>query len=400
MPLYEYSAARISGKTIKGKKQADNARALRNALGEEDLYLLECREAVMKKSKPMKTKMLADFCRELGMMIGAGVPLIRALNIMVQRDLHPKARNSYTRLHQDLQRGFMLSEAMEDQRGVYPDLMVNMIKASEASGGMEHTCERLAVHYDKSYKLKQKVRSAMIYPIILLSVTTVVVLAVFLLILPKFFSMFAEMNTTLPAITQFMLNVSKGLQHNWLYILIGVLLVVMAIKYVLSLPGPRKGFDRFKLKIPKIGKLLRIVYTARFARTLCSCYTSGISMINSLENTKKTVGNKYIEGQFDEMIQNVRNGDQLSVAIGKIKGFDPKLAASILIGEETGRLDRMLESTADTFDFEAEMALEKLTAAVEPLLIILMAVIIGTIMVSVILPLPAMYNGVGAAGGM
>ncbi|MEA4923092.1 MAG: type II secretion system F family protein [Eubacteriaceae bacterium] len=400
MPLYEYSAARLSGKTVRGTKQADNARALRNALGEEELFLIKCNEAAQKNNKPMKAKMLADFCRELGMMIGAGVPLIRALNVMVQRDMNPKAKDSYTRLHQSLQRGHMLSEAMDDQKGTYPDLMVSMIRASESSGGMEQTCSRLATHYEKSYKLKQKVRSAMIYPIILLVITVIVVIAVFLLILPKFFSMFEEMNTDLPAITSFMLGVSKGMQNYWLYIIIGILLVILVVRGLLKTPSVRLKFDRFKLKLPKVGKLMKIICTARFARTLCSCYTGGISMINSLENTKNTVGNKYIESQFDELIMNVKNGEQLSLAIGKIDGFDPKLAASILIGEETGRLDAMLEHTADTFDFESEIALQKLTATVEPLMIVLMAVIIGTIIVSVLLPIPTMYNAVGASGGM
>lgn len=348
----------------------------------------------------MKAKALAEFCRELGMMIGAGVPLIRALNIMVQRNLNPKSKDSYTQLHQGLQRGYMLSEAMKEQGGTYPDLLVNMIKASEASGGMERACSRLAEHYEKSYKLKQKVRSAMIYPIILLIVTVIVVIAVFTLILPKFFSMFEEMDTPLPGITQFVLNISKGMQSYWLYILIGILVIVLIIKTLLSTPGPRQAFDKFKLKIPKIGKLLKVIYTARFARTLCSCYTSGISMINSLENTRNTVGNKYIESQFESLIVDVRNGEQLSTAVGKVDGFDPKLAASILIGEETGRLDAMLEHTADTFDFEADIALQKLTATVEPLMIVVMAVIIGTIMISVILPLPTMYNAVGGVGGM
>ncbi|MEG0391704.1 MAG: type II secretion system F family protein [Anaerovoracaceae bacterium] len=400
MPIFEYNAAQLSGKKVKGKKQADSAATLRTALEEENLYLISCKEAEEKKTKPMKAKLLAEFCRELGMMLGAGVPLIRALNIMVQRDIHPKQKGSYIKLHQSLQRGYMVSDAMEEQKGIFPEFLINMFKAAEATGGMEKTCSRMADHYEKSHRLKQKVKGAMIYPIILIVVTVLVVLVVFLAILPKFFQMFEELETPLPGITQLMINISKGLQSNWLYLLIGVLVAVVAIKALLSLPKVRIAVDRAKLKLPIIGKLIRVIYTARFARTLCSCYTSGISMINSLENTKDTVGNKYIEAQFEEVMAGVKNGEALSAAIGKVVGFDPKLAASILIGEETGRLDAMLENTADTFDFEAEIALQKLTATVEPAMIVLMAIIIGTIMISVILPLPAMYSAVGAQGGM
>lgn len=348
----------------------------------------------------MKAKALASFCRELGMMIGSGVPLIRALGIMVQRDINPKARDSYVQLHQDLQRGYMLSEAMEAQHGVFPELLINMYRASEASGGMEETCKRMAEHYEKSYKLKQKVKAAMIYPIMLLCVTFVVLMMIFLVVLPKFFSLFEKMNASMPAITKFMLNLSSGIRSNWLIIIIVILIIIAVIKGIHQVPAIKKALDQFKLKLPGLGKLFRIVYTARFARTLCSCYTSGISMINSLQNTKNTVGNKYVESQFDDMIMEVRNGENLSTAIGHIKGFDPKLSASILIGEETGRLDQMLQDTADSFDFDADMALQKMVSTVEPILIVLMAVIVGTVMISVILPLPRMYNAVGGAGGM
>lgn len=399
MPLFEYEAAKLSGRSVKGKRQSQNKQELRRELEEEGLYLVTSRET-KPTSRPLKAKQLSEFCRELGMMISSGVPLIRALNIMVQRDVHPKLKDVYIKLHQGLQRGLMLSEAMTEQGKAFPELLVNMFKASEASGGMEETCRKMATHYEKAYKLTQKVRSALIYPIILVVVTFTVVLVVFLVILPKFFSMFDQLDAPVPAITQFMINISKGLQNNWLYILIVILLIIAWSRVILGLPKVRLRVDEFKLRLPVFGKLLRTIYTARFARTLASCYSSGISIISALENTRETIGNKFIASEFEEAIADVRNGETLSGAIGKIKGFDPKLAASIMIGEETGRLDQMLSDTADAFDFEADIALGKLTATVEPMLIVFMAVIIGTIMISVILPLPTMYNAVGGQGGM
>ncbi|MEG0292334.1 MAG: type II secretion system F family protein [Anaerovoracaceae bacterium] len=401
MPQYKYKAARINGKSEKGMRTAANLVELRATLEAEGLFLVESKEAVSEKgTKAFSSKLLSEFCRELGMMLGAGVPLIRALNVMVKRDINVKAKESYIKLHQDLQRGYMLSEAMEHQGNVYPKLLINMYKASEASGAMEQTCMRMAEHYEKSFKLKQKVKGAMIYPIILAIVTFFVVIGVFTFILPKFFSMFEDLNTPLPGITQVMISISKVVQEQWLFVIIGALFIVFGIRGILNLPKLRLTFDKLKLKLPVVGKLLRIIYTARFARTLSSCYTSGISMINALQNTKSTVGNAYIESQFDNMISMVRNGENLSAAIDSVKGFDSKLVANILIGEETGRLDTMLLTTADNFDFEAEVALQKLTAIVEPGMIILMAIIIGTIMVSVLLPLPTMYNSVGNMGGI
>lgn len=400
MPVYEYQAAKLDGKTVKGKKSADSRSDLRAKLEKDDIFMIDCKEAAVKKQKAMKPKLLADFCRDLGMMLGSGVPLIRALNIMVQRDIHPKAKQVYTNLHMDLQRGYMLSDAMLAQPGVFPELLINMFKAAEASGSMEETCMRMADHYDKSNKMKSKVKGAMVYPVILVFVTLVVVLLIFLLILPKFFDVFNQMNTPLPAITQFMLGISTNLKAHWMAVIIVIALVVVIIRALLKWPRTKIHWDKFKLKLPGIGKLLRTIYTARFCRTLCSCYTSGISMISSLENTKNTVGNMYLESQFGGVINDVRNGEALSAALGKVKGFDPKLSASVRIGEETGRLDVMLESTADNFDFEADMSVARMTDMLQPVMIILMALIIGTIMVSVILPLPTLYNSVGTSGGM
>jgi len=401
VPLYEYNASRMNGRTVKGRLQARNFADLRKLLEDEGLYLFEYKGATDRQNvKPLKPKQLSEFCRDLGMMIGAGISLIRALNIMVQRDVHPRLKKSYIRLHQSLQRGLMLSEAMEEQGGIFPELLINMYKASEASGGMEDTSRKMAVHYEKSYKLTQKIRSAMVYPIILIIVTLTVLMAVFLLILPKFFTLFDMVNTPIPAITQFMINISKGLQSNWMYVLIFILVIIAGFRALKQIPSVRRGLDRFKLRIPKAGRLLRTIYTARFARTLCSCYSSGISIISALENTRETMGNKYIASQFGQLITDIRNGESLSAAIGRVDGLDRKLAASVMIGEETGRLDMMLEDTADAFDFEADIALERLTAIVEPVMIVLMAVIIGSIMISVILPLPTIYNAVGTQGGM
>ena len=400
MPDYKYKAAQLNGKYVKGVKSAPNEAELRSKLEEEKLFLVEVKEDKPIKTKQLKDKLLIGFCRDLGMLLGTGVPLIKALNVMVQRDIDKKIKDVYIRLYQDLQAGNMLSEAMAMHGAFFPVLLINMLKASEASGGMEETLLAMAKYYEKNYKLKQKVKSAMIYPTILAIVTVIVVLGVFTLVLPKFFEMFKDLDTPLPVITQVMLGISQFITGNFIFIIIGLLLIIFGIKGLKTVPKVKYHLDKIKMKLPVIGKLVKIIYTARFARTLSSCYASGISMINSLQNTKRTIGNSYIESQFDHMITMVRKGENLSTAINSIEGFDKRLVANIVIGEETGRLDSMLSNVADVFDFDAEVALGKLTAMVEPAMIILMAIIIGTIMISVLLPLPTMYNSVSGMGGM
>ncbi|MDO4545643.1 MAG: type II secretion system F family protein, partial [Bacillota bacterium] len=376
--------------------QAPDFKTLREQLREDDLFLVEYKE-VKKKSatKQMKSKALAEFCRELGMMISAGVPLIRALNIMTQRDIPKKQKETYTKLYGSLQRGVMLSEAMEEQEGVFPELLVYMYRASESSGNMDLTCRKMAAHYEQSHKLSQKVKSAAIYPIILMSVTFAVLLVIFLAVLPSFFDLYESLGAELPGITQFMLNLSIFIRDNFLYILIVVLVLIAAIGAMVRAPKIRRKLDRLKLRLPVVGKLMKIIYTARFADTLASSYASGISMINALENTRNTVGNMYIAEQFGQVVTDIRNGEPLSTAVGKVDGFDSKLAASIMIGEETGQLEDMLNSTAGSFNYEAEIALSRLTAILEPLMIVLMAVIIGAVIISVMLPIPGMYNAIG-----
>lgn len=397
MPAYQYRAARQNGKSVKGTAQAADPAALRADLREQGIFLISCEETKDKRdTKKMKAKQLAEFCRELGMMISSGVPLIRAISIMAQRDVKPQVKKVYTDLYRDLQKGMMLSEAMAAQGNVFPDLLINMYKASESTGGMDVTSKKMAAHFEKMHKINQKAVSAAVYPIILLVVTLVVLLVVFLAVLPKFFELYEDMDAPMPAITQFMLGLSKGIQSHWLVILIVILVLILVIKGLIAQPKVKAVLDRKKLGIPIVGKLLRTIYTSRFARTLSSSYSSGISMINALENTRDTIGNSYIAGQFDQLISDVREGQPLSASIGKIQGIDNKLPASILIGEETGRLDSMLESIADTFDYDAEIALQRMTTLMEPVMIILMAIVIGSVMISVMLPLPTLYNAIGS----
>lgn len=376
--------------------QAAGKAALHEQLQAQELYLTACEEVQAKKEgKRLNGKQLAEFCRELGMMLGAGVPLTRALAIMSRRDINRNMQDCYTSLYRQLKQGSMLSEAMTAQGG-FPDLLVSMVRASEASGAMDQTALKMAVHYDKAYKLSRKVRSALTYPIVLGCVTVIVLLVVFLVVLPKFFSLFESLDAELPGITQFMLGFSKFLGNNWMWVLIGVLVLVLFCRLISRVPRVRVALDRAKLHMPLVGKLLKIIYTARFARTFSSCYNSGISIISALGNTKDTVGNAYIAAQFPDVIRAVRGGRSLSAAIKAVDGFDSKLAASIQIGEETGKLYDMLESTADSFDYDSEIALARLTALIEPVMVMLMALIIGLVIVSVMLPLTTLYTAIGA----
>jgi len=327
-------------------------------------------------------------------MLSSGITAIRALEILKERDFNPKLKQVYEKLYKDVQQGLTISEAMRLQGRTFPELLMNMFASGEASGQLESVADKMSIQYEKEHRLNGKIKSAMRYPKILGVVTLIVVLLIFLLVLPNFFAMLEGFN--LPLITRIIIAISGFLMRRWYIVLIVGLIAVALVQYLLLIPAVRYAFDKLKLKMPVIGKLVKIIYTARFSRTLSSLYSSGVSMIRALEITGTIISNKYIEGQFPDFIKNVRNGEPLSASVRGIIGFDNKLSNTILVGEESGRLDSMLTSTADSFDYEAEMATAKIVAMAEPIMLIIMAFVIGSVLLSVMLPLVTMYNTIGS----
>jgi type IV pilus assembly protein PilC len=326
-------------------------------------------------------------------MLGSGITIVRAMELICDGTTKPKLLAVYEKLLKDVQQGFTLSEAMRLQPKSFPELLINMLASGEASGQMERVTAKMAVHYEKEHKLNSKVKSAMMYPMILSILLVVVVLAIFMIILPEFFETFE--NIELPLITKIMVAISDFLINRFYVFIVAVVAIVVLIMYLFTTKGFRLWFDKRKTKMRPIGKLMRTIYTARFSRTLSSLYSSGVTMITAIELTGTIIGNKYIAGQFDGIVKDVRNGAPLSESVRKVEGFDKKLASTLLIGEESGRLDTMLESIAETFDYDADVATDRLTRLIEPVMLIVMGVIIGFIMLSVIMPLMSLYQNAG-----
>jgi type IV pilus assembly protein PilC len=394
MPTYKYSAKTLESKMVRGVMEANDVETVRRLLRQDQTFLLKIREVEnVKKPYKLKAMELSDFSRQLASMLGSGIPVIRAMKILEERDVKPGLKKVYEVILREIQRGNTLSEAMELSGGSFPELMINIFRAGEASGQLENSARKMADHYEKEHKLKEKVRAAMTYPIILFGVTVLVVLLVFTLILPQFFELFDGIE--LPALTKFMLFLSNSLETYGLFYLIGLLLILALGAFVLSIPKVKLQADKVKLKIPKIGHLLRIIYTARFARNLSSLYSSGLPMINALNIGGDTVGNTYIRDQFISVVEAVRNGQALSAAVEQVDGFDAKLVATIYIGEESGRLDEMLENVSDAYDYEAEMATARMVTYIEPIMIITMAFMVGSIILSVMMPIMTLYQNIG-----
>lgn len=395
MPSYKYTASGSDGKTYRGVMNASDETALNLSLRDEGKFLTQSSEVREKQfNGKLKTMIVADFCRQLGTLLGAGVSLVRALNIITgDENLRPKTRAVYNEILRLIKQGVALSDAMEQQAPAFPELLINMMRSAESSGNLDGTARRMAEHYEKEHKVNAKVKSAMIYPIILLVMMVVIVIFVVGYILPQFSDMFKTMGE-LPWMTQMVIGASDAVTNYWYLLIIGVMLIAMALRMILKIPKVRSGFDKFKIKMPVIGKLLRTIYTARFARTLSSLYGSGVPIMSSILTAARTVGNKYIENQFGESVQLLQQGGTLADAVRRIDGFENKLGSSIYIGEETGNLDEMLDVTADSYDYASEQAINKLVTLLEPCMLIIMGFLVGFIMLAILIPIFGSYDAI------
>lgn len=393
MKKFKYVATNLEGKRTAGQREAMDEEDLYSRLRTDNLFLVSAREVKSRLStKRIKAKYLAEFCRELGTLLEAGVSLVRALAIIIEEEgIKPQFRAIYAELLTLVRQGVALSDAMEQQGESFPEMMINMFRSAEAGGSLDKTSMRMAQYYDKEYRMNAKIKNALAYPMILSVLIVAVVIIIFTFVLPQFTSLFANM-AVLPWYTELMLFLSDFIVKNWLGIILTVVVAVTALRIILKIPVVRRGKDKLMLHLPVAGKLLKVIYTARFARTLSSLYSAGLPIISALQVGRRTVGNTYIEGQFDEVITKIRGGENLSDALGGVDGFIKKFTSTIMIGEETGKLDSMLESTAETLDYESEQAIARLMTFLEPVMIVIMAVIVGFIMISVISPIYGSYS--------
>ena len=394
MARFKYVAKDMSGKVHKGTVEAASENALTQQLREENLYLVEAKDLNgAKKHKKLKAKQLAAFCRELSTLLASGVTLVRALDIISEQEgINKDERDIYKDVLQDLKRGISLSDAMESKE-CFPDLMIGMIRSGEGSGNLDLVTQRLSVQYEKDYKLTQQVKSAMTYPCILLVLCVVIVILIVTFILPQFQSLFDQMES-LPMITNILIAVSNFLVQKWYIALLAVAVIVALIRIIVGIPAVRRGVDWMKVHMWGFGKLFKVVYTARFARTLSSLYSSGMPLVSAVGVAAKTIGNGYVESQFDEVITMVRGGVPLSQGLREVDGLMKKLSSTILVGEESGRLDVMLDSIAETLEADAEQATKRMVTLLEPILIIFMALIVGCIMIGVMLPIYQSYSAI------
>jgi len=391
MKSYSYVARDARGKEVKGKANAENEQEFLEKMKERGVYVSDYKEDDSTNSKSIykfSTKELSFCCRQLSAMLTSGLTLVKAIDILTKEQENEKAKAIWQDIYENVQKGESFSSTLEMHSGSFPDFLISMVGAGETSGSLDVIMTRMSDHYSKENKLKNTIKGAMIYPIILLVLCIVIVIFLFTFIMPTFIGMYEDPDQ-MPALTKIMAAFSDFLRYRWYILVIIVAAAVFGIRYALKVPDLRLKMDRLLIKGPGFGPLVTKIYTGRFSRTLSSLYSSGIPMVECLQRASAVLGNSYIDQKFEDVVDEVKQGESLSAAITRTEVFEPMFCSVIYVGEESGALDSILEKTSDYYEEESDSAVQRLVSMTEPILLIFMGVIIGLVVVGIY---PALYG--------
>src|SRR6266496_3811265 len=350
---------------------------------------------VLFQRKKVKPKILMIFTRQLATLIDSGLPLLRSLNVLAKQERDPVLKNTINKLADSVQGGSTFSESLAQYPIIFNDLYVNMVKAGEVGGVLELVLTRLAEFQEKAAKIKTKVAAAMVYPLIVMTMAVAIMGFLLVFIVPKFEAIFHDMlgNKPLPAITTFVINVSKLVQNHWLVIIGLVVAMVAGYKFVNRTTPGRYLVDRVKMHLPLFGDLNRKTAISRFSRTLGTLVTSGVPILQALNITRETAGNMVIARAILQVHDSVKEGESIVQPLEASRAFPPMVISMIDVGEETGKLPDMLLKIADVYDDEVDNAVAALTSMLEPIMIVFLALIVGTIVLALFTPLISIITG-------
>ncbi len=396
MPQFYYEGKKISGEMVKGTIDADTDNDVQVALRRQSIFPTKIVKEGGSSSKSLniklfeakvKSKDLAIFCRQFSTIISAGISVVECVDILRKQTENKRLKQALNEVYEDVQKGLTLSASMRKFKNVFPEMLVNMVAAGEVSGALDIIMNRMMTHYDKEHKLNQKIQGAMVYPILLIFFSFGVSYILLAFVLPTFVEMFVSMGATLPAPTRFLIKISNFLNQFWYIFVLIIFLTIYFFRRSMSTAEGKMKFDTFKLYMPVIGPVNQKVATARFSRSLATMLSSGITILDAIELVTKVLGNQALSQKILESTERLKKGEGISGPLSQIKAFPPMMISMIRIGEETGALDKMLESTADFYDEEVSFAVDKMVALINPLILLVMAGVVSFIVMSVALPM-------------
>jgi len=406
MPQFIYTAMDARGREQKGKMNAASEDVVANELKRKGLFPTSIRTAVVKSTAkkkkggasfnvalgPMviKRKDLTVLTRQLAILLSAGLPLIRSLRTLEKQSRNPAVKSVLGKTAETVEGGATFAEALSQHPRSFDKLFLNMVRAGEASGAMETILDRLAAFMESAARVAGKVKSAMIYPTVILSISLLAVVGLMIFIVPNFSKIFSDLigpNEPLPGPTMLIIGISNTLLSRWYYYVGGVVGIVVLYQIIVHIPIGKWGVDWVKYNMPLFGPIISKTAISRFSRTLGTLMSSGVPVLNSLAIVKETSGNEVVASAIQKVHDAVKEGEGIAKPLGDTKVFPEMVISMVEVGEETGKLPEMLEKIANTYEEEVNNAVNALTSLIEPLMIVGLAGIVGTIVVALFMPL-------------
>ncbi len=401
MPVFEYTARNAStGQILKGTLDVPNRDEVLKHIKQQKMIVVNVREQPKQLSfgalgkKGIKTRDIVIFTRQFATMINSGLPLVQSLDILAKQTENAALADVTKQVVFDVESGHTLADAFSKHPKAFTELYVNMVAAGEAGGILDTILLRLATFLEKSDALIRKVKGAMVYPGVIMSVAGIAVAVLLIFVIPTFQKMFASVGMELPLPTRIVIAMSDFLISYWWALILIIVGIVYAIRSYYKTPNGQKQIDQMLLNAPVLGDLLRKSAVSRFTRTLGTLISSGVSILDGLEITAKTAGNRVIHDAVMESRNSIAGGETIAGPLEKSKVFPPMVISMIAVGEQTGGLDEMLSKIADFYDEEVDVAVSALLSLMEPMMIVVLGVIVGGMVVAMYLPIFDMMNAV------
>jgi type IV pilus assembly protein PilC len=404
MPVFSYKVKNAEGAILTGETKVDSRERLVQLMGENGFIPLEIVEKnfitdisqISIFRKRVKMVDLAQFCRQFSIMLEAGISIAGALDVLRLQTMNPTLKECLNDIYTEIQKGASLSSVMRNYPDIFPGILLSMTEAGEASGQLDRVYVRLADHFEKEYKQRQKVKGAMTYPIIILIIALFVVVVMVVQVIPTFGKALSGMNVELPKITQVMLNISDFVISYWYVLVLGVIGIIICFKLLSDSQKGKSIVDSIVLKLPLVADVMKTMMTARLSRGLSTMLSSGVLILESLEITQRILGNSVLMKKMNTAIDQLKQGRSLSQTIGELQYFPPLALSMIKTGEEAGNLDETLRKAANFYEDQLEEKIQKLTTFLEPIIMIALGGVVVFILFSVLYPMISVYQSMGS----
>lgn len=401
MPTYKYVAVNLQKQKFKGKYIAEDEKDLAVQLAKQNLYLVSASE--YKGGTPsafftlgtgkVKLTELTTFCRQFAIMLTSGIQILDCLEVLKSQSFTSYFKSILHVIADDVKSGDMLSTALDKHKKVFPDFFVSMVHVGEASGKLETVFISLANYYESDAALRRKVKGALAYPLMLLGMTIAITVLMLAFVVPTFKDVLVDLEVEPEGFTAFIYGISDFLLAFWQLIVVGVILICGGLFLYLQTEGGKKAFDIFKIKSPLIGKVMVELITARFARAFSILLSSGMDLASALDSTALILGNSYIEARFKAASEEVRNGTTITAAFRKYQLFPDMMTQMLSVAEKTNSLDEVLGRSCKFFDEQVEATLSSITTKIQPIMLLIMGVVIGSLFLAVYAPMLSIMNG-------